>query len=463
MPQININFNTKNPFSAKLRTAEFTLAVENWPGEKTQPADLSRKQILDAAVKVKNQDYVSAITVADRITSLNAYSPVETATEIFEKSEKMPIVCISGKNSSKNRVLSLLRQAETLNLKNILAVTGDLYVSKKKGAALKYMDSVDIISIAKEFNSNIFAGAVVNPFKYNAPDLYSQYFKLVKKIHAGADFIVTQAGWDMGKFQELQWFLAMREINVPVIARLYMPSSEKIDNLDIEIFPGVSISKIYASTLQREKKINYQQAVATHLRRISLMAAGCHLMGYSGIQIVGIEDTQLIEMTLKRISETVENNISWKDWLQEWNDFHNNTRIAPENHNYYIFKNLLQAEFQTYSQKNAEVQKADILSPSFVDRIKYSIGKIFGLDKFPTITYPLKAIIYGCLFCNNCSLKENFYICGKECPKGLASGPCGGTNLNGNCENGKNLCLFHKKYILATWNKEIYKLESQNE
>jgi methylenetetrahydrofolate reductase (NADPH) len=41
--------------------------------------------------------------------------------------------------------------------------------------------------------------AALNPFKYREQEAMAQYLKLGKKVAAGADFIVTQIGFDINK------------------------------------------------------------------------------------------------------------------------------------------------------------------------------------------------------------------------------------------------------------------------
>jgi len=42
--------------------------------------------------------------------------------------------------------------------------------------------------------TNFFAGAAISPFKQTEAELMGQYYKLKKKIEAGAQFIVTRSG-----------------------------------------------------------------------------------------------------------------------------------------------------------------------------------------------------------------------------------------------------------------------------
>ena len=49
-----------------------------------------------------------------------------------------------------------------------------------------------------------YTSVAVSPFKYTEADCAYQYLKLEKKIAAGADYAVTQLGFDARKFRELK-------------------------------------------------------------------------------------------------------------------------------------------------------------------------------------------------------------------------------------------------------------------
>jgi 5,10-methylenetetrahydrofolate reductase len=66
--------------------------------------------------------------------------------------------------------------------------------------------------------TNFFLGAAVNPYKVVERDQVPQYLKLLNKVHNGARFAITQAGWDMRKLGELTRWVADREVPVTLMA-----------------------------------------------------------------------------------------------------------------------------------------------------------------------------------------------------------------------------------------------------
>ena len=72
--------------------------------------------------------------------------------------------------------------------------------------------------------TNFFIGCVVSPFKRHERELVPQYFKLVRKIGVGAEWVIPQLGYDMRKFHEVKLFLEARGIHVPIIGNVYLLS-----------------------------------------------------------------------------------------------------------------------------------------------------------------------------------------------------------------------------------------------
>ena len=71
-------------------------------------------------------------------------------------------------------------------------------------------------------STDFYCGVCVSPFKKLESETMAQYFKLEKKIQAGAQFLVTQVGYDARKVHEVLQWLKYREYDVPVIANIYV-------------------------------------------------------------------------------------------------------------------------------------------------------------------------------------------------------------------------------------------------
>lgn len=64
----------------------------------------------------------------------------------------------------------------------------------------------------------------------------------------------------------------------------------------------------------------------------------------------------------------------------------------------------------------------------------------------------------GCETCGFCRIEYLFYNCPETCPKGLANGPCAGTDQN-TCEFKDRECIHNRKYRLAKSQGRLDELE----
>ena len=53
---------------------------------------------------------------------------------------------------------------------------------------------------------------------------------------------------------------------------------------------------------------------------------------------------------------------------------------------------------------------------------------------FVALEKVLKGAIFDCQMCGDCVLHRSGMTCPMTCPKNMRNGPCGGVNVNGNCE-----------------------------
>lgn len=466
--QLNMNFDRGNSFAELLRAGEFSMIIEHNTACVEQPFD-SAVAIGEAlAQRIREIPFTGAMMVADRQRGEGTHDPVEVAARLAKASGKPVVMTVSGKGSDLNRVRDLLARAASEGINTILAVTGDRSdqhpaphgIHRSARHPVGYQDSVETIIAARQSGLALCIGAGVNPYKYNSADQYLQYYKMIRKVACGADFIVTHVGWDMKKLQELQWYLQMREIGVPVIARLVLLNADDIRRIDRNLFPGVCISRPFAAALQRESDMSANQSMAAQLQRLALQIVGCRLLGYSGVQIAGIRDVQTLDMVLKRVEEVTPHYPSYASWVGAWNEHHRAMEFSPLAGAYYVFRNLLSPELRMYDPEKCELTECpfpqatrrDILQSALLDlclseKIPEAVGKVLASIVSPGRITDRKQLAYC------------FNLCPHTCPKELVYGACGGSQPDGICEFGHELCFFHRVLALAAEKHLLDRLE----
>jgi methylenetetrahydrofolate reductase (NADPH) len=98
---------------------------------------------------------------------------------------------------------------------------------------------------------------------------------------------------------------------------------------------------------------------------------------------------------------------------------------------------------------------ATILGPAFLMLDKSSLGK----QALLSLEHMIKKPILGCETCGFCRIPYLEYICPETCPKGLANGPCSGTDDNV-CEFKDRECIHNRKYRIAKSNGRLSDLET---
>ena len=83
------------------------------------------------------------------------------------------------------------------------------------------------------------AGAAVSPFKYTEGESFAQYAKLCRKVAAGAQFIITQLGYDVRKFHELRKVQRWLGLEVPVLGSVYLLGPRAARAMNEGAVPGV--------------------------------------------------------------------------------------------------------------------------------------------------------------------------------------------------------------------------------
>ncbi|MEE9603409.1 MAG: methylenetetrahydrofolate reductase, partial [Thermoguttaceae bacterium] len=167
--------------------------------------------------------------------------PPDWLAGLLAEHNRRVVVHLTCKDLNRNGIETAAWRYAAEGCNNILALTGDYPTMGFGGAARPVfdIDSVAMISLLRSMNEGLvvpgrrgkmetlpttdfFIGCAVSPFKRQERELIPQYFKLVSKIAAGAQWIIAQLGYDMRKFNEIKLLLESRGLDVPVIGNVYL-------------------------------------------------------------------------------------------------------------------------------------------------------------------------------------------------------------------------------------------------
>ena len=301
---------------------------------------------------------------------------------------------------------------------------------------------------------------MVNPYKYRADTQFAQFFKLIKKLKTGSGFVVTQAGWDMRKLQALKWYMEYRNLDFPVIARLMLLTPRSLEQIRNGAFPGITVSPDFEAILHNELAFSAKQFEAAQWRRLELQAAGCKFLGFSGIQISGVDTPDKIRLTAMRIKAALREFSSFDQWVEEYCAYQAKAEMAPTPNSFMMFEGLLSRQ---YFDPTVRFCRNGLFSGvKMQDRLLYFIKSMLFKHcdgQRPAGRRILKKILAGCSACGQCRLHDTAFICTEKCPKKLANGPCGGVRQNGRCEISSAMCVHSKITAIREWRHDPDKLE----
>ena len=375
-----------------------------------------------------------------------------------------------------SRAWSLARQG----IRNLLVVSGDYPSEGAIGVSQPVfdLDSVGALGLLKRMNrgleisvrgktrtldkTDFFLGAVASPFKWREALLYGQYAKLVKKVHSGARFIITQLGYDSWKHAE---FISHARRNLGVEARLlgsvYVLTAGAARIMRRGEVPGCFVGPALLAQVEKEAEAP-DKGRAARRERAALQVATLKGLGYQGAHIEGLSlQFEEVQEILTRAREL---GGSWRDRMEE-------LRSAPSRP-YYILQGTAKDWMNAAPLRLTATMRRRIPSPLFWltqalhwllfhegtpgHRLMTAASR--AMEPHPGLVravYRLergaKRTLFDCRECGDCMLPDLFFICPESgCPKHMRNGPCGGNRPDGHCERFPDRqCVWERVYWRA--------------
>lgn len=465
--QLEMNFGSPggNRFHENLDNGTFMMLVEvNTPGRDLD-INAAHDKLRDIEFAVsKSARIPTGIAFTDKYGSKECWNVADYAAGLESKHRDMHLIYLSGKDTSLENMVESIRLADSHGFRNIVPVSGDHVRGEnfKQTRRRQFVESAHVLKMLGGLEDcHMWAGCGVNPYKYTPGDAYPQMFKLIKKLRLGAGFVVTNFGWDMLKLQELRWYLNGRGRHYPLIARLMLLTPERVEKILRGEFPGTHISRDFKALLENELRYSYSQFEAAQWRRLQIQAAGCRFLGYSGLQVAGLDTPDKIRIAGTRIADALEEFVDFEDWKKEYFSHFAKLEMAPYPNCFYIFEGLFS---QAYPDSTPKMTNSGLPKCKTGEKLVYKLRKFL----FPHSNrqnagehFIAKKVFAGCRECSYCRLPLTQYVCPETCPKGLANGPCGGSKADGKCECGEIECIHAAKLRLAAWRREIHQLEKE--
>lgn len=466
----------ENRFRETLARGAFAITVEVVAPPRDADTSTALAPALALARALAVDPRVAGLSVTDRVRTDEDRDAVEVAAELASASGTAPLVHLSGKDRTPADHAREVERLRAHGLENLLCVTGDrLKTPPASGRRVPYLDSVDAVALARRWWPEAFVGGAISPYKYTEEETFNQLFKMAKKEAAGADFLVTQVGWDMRKLSELARYRGRRGLARPVLANVMALSLGLARYLHKGAVPGVIVSDDLLALLEAEAEAP-DKGGAARLRRLALQIVGAERLGYAGLHLSMVQRYEDLCRTLDLVARWREELGTLDDWWEAWQVQHGRLpdgRPADLGAAPHFFVD------------GAGAPGGTALPPAKGDRQRHRLGSVIHgvvFHRASPLYWTLRPLarrvrpgsrleaslarlerrvkepLFGCQMCGVCRLPDTFYVCPETCPKGLANGPCGGS-IGNRCEAGSRECVHSVTYRLAKTLGQLDRLE----
>lgn len=400
---------------------------------------------------------IQTFFLSDRPLFKQEFSSFRLAEDILAAGGE-PVISLALTFHDRNTVVERLQEYIRAGVQHFVFVSGDypLRTEAKTSKPVYDIDSVQLFMLLADFvgETDIAGGCVVCPFKYFESELIWQYEKLRRKISVGADFVVTQMGYDLRKFDELLQFCALNKITAPLVANVFIADMQTARLIQARTIPGVKMESPLLGMLHEKESGREAELMRTAKILAVLKGLGYHSAMLGNSKIDFSEIRQVLDET-ERIQQ------GWQNMVAEL-DYYDN-----EAQKFFYFKKNPHTGLN--SSEPASVALKHFPSPAysfsyFIDWLVYvPQGPMFKLTgrfcRFCSsrkfwygflwlLEFISKRPLYGCSMCGDCTLYACGFLCYQSgCPKKQLNGPCGGS-IGGYCEvyPEKKRCYWVKVY-----------------
>jgi methylenetetrahydrofolate reductase (NADPH) len=384
------------------------------------------------------------------------------------------------KDMNRNGIESRAWKAASAGLNNVLALTGDYPIAGQSGIAAPVfdIDSVGLLQMLSDMNAGVeetrapdgrllathfYLGCVVTNHKLREREVMPQYFKLEKKVRAGAHFAINQVGWNARKDDELLRWVRQRELPLKLIANVYLLTRGVARVFHSGRIPGVGVPD---ELLARAEKYGAGEDKGREffVDLAAKQVAVAKGLGYSGAYIGGHMPIETYDEILNRAAQ-----ITGDGWLEVARDLH-----YDRPGEFYLYgrdavTSLSDGEPRPEYLESKRRRRTDLKVPARYRLSRVMHNAVFAQDaplfKVGTKVYErieespksvkraahlveqaAKVPMFNCKDCGDCSLPDIAYVCPEgPCAKNQRNGPCGGTR-DGLCEVYDTECIWAQAY-----------------
>ena len=291
-----------------LTEGEFAVTAEVGPPRGPDPDDIRKKAELVRGI-------ADAYNVTDNQTAVVRMSSVAGSKILLEEGLE-PVVQMTCRDRNRIAMQSDLLGAAALGIRNCLCISGDHQAAGASGKLNGHpgaknvfdVDSVQLLSILKGLRDEgvqdggdsvspalpVFIGAAWTPL---SPPEKFRTVRLAKKAQAGADFIQTQAVYDIARFTEAINRAHEKELTAQtaILAGIIVPRSAGMLRYMNANVPGINVPQELIARMKDATDAREEGLKIT----VELIDAVKAIPGVKGVHLQAIEAEELLPEVTK--------------------------------------------------------------------------------------------------------------------------------------------------------------------
>lgn len=273
----------KSKLGLKLTKKEWIKTIEIVP-----PRGYDLKDTIAKAILCKNAG-IDAINIPDGPRASSRMSPILTSFMIQEKAGIETILHFCCRDRNLIGMQSDLLGCAAVGIKNLLFITGDppKLGNYPHASAVFDADSIGMVKIQSKLNRGVDIGgtSICNKTEAligvgadpNAIDMKREIIRIIKKIEAGAEFIITQPVFTPDAL--LTFIEKIKSYNIPVIAGIWPLASYRNAEFMKNEVPGVVVPDLIMKRMASHKTKEEQCEEGIKIARESIEVIHSYVRG----------------------------------------------------------------------------------------------------------------------------------------------------------------------------------------
>lgn len=286
-----------------LESGRFAVTAECGP-----PRGTSRRVIESKGELLK--DCCDAVNVTDNQTAIVRMGSLPSCA-ILKQMGIEPVLQITTRDRNRLAIQSDILGAVALGIQNVLCLSGDhqRLGDHPQAKGVWDLDSIQLIQTLKRMRDErkllsgkeiqgevpIFIGAAENPF---VEPFEFRVVRLAKKVQAGADFIQTQAVFDVPRFRSFMQMVCERSLHekVHILAGVIPPKSAGMARYMRDYVAGVVVPDEVVTRMEDAKDAKEEGIVIC----LEIIAQLLEIPGVHGVHIMAVGWEEAVPEILQR-------------------------------------------------------------------------------------------------------------------------------------------------------------------